>query len=84
MATAYLLTLTESDIETIASVGSRRCWSSALSSLIGGDNVLTYNEAWKVRNAIDADMVGGHNAYPMLDTSSTLCTKLHDLYQSIV
>ena len=82
--TAYLLTLTDQDIETIAFVGGRYCWSDALRSLAAGDNELTESEAWVISEAIEADMVGGHDAYPMLDTSSTLCTKLHSLYQSIV
>lgn len=82
--TAYLLTLTEQDIQTIAFVGGRYHWSSELFALEAGDNVLTEGEAWMIRDAIEADMVGGHDAYPMLDPFSTLCDKLHTLYQSIV
>lgn len=82
--TAYLLTLTEQDVETIARVGSKQFWSGSLCFLIAGDNILTWVEARRIREAIEADMVTGHNAYPGILTTSTLCTKLHNLYQSIV
>ena len=82
--TAYLLTLTEADVETIAAVGHRYCWSVSLGLLEAGDHVLTEHEAWSIREAIEDDMIGGHDAYPMLDTTSALCTKLHNLYQSII
>ena len=81
---AYLLTLTDADIETIAFVGDRYSWSDSLRSLVAGDNVMSEPEAWSIRDAIEQDMIGGHDAYPMLDRDSTLCLKLHNLYQSIV
>jgi hypothetical protein len=82
--TAYLLTLTENDVTTIAIAGNRYCWSDALCFLVAGDNVMTWGEARKIRDAIERDMVTGRNAYPTLSPTSTLCTKLHNLYQSII
>ena len=81
---AYLLTLTEQDIATIAFVGGRYGWSDALRTLEAGDNVLTESEAWAIRDGIEEDMIGAHNAYPMLHSDSTLLDKLHTLYQSII
>ena len=81
---AYLLTLTDLDVATIEFVGGRYGWSDALRSLEAGDNVLTESEAWSIRDGIEEDMIGGHDAYPMLHTDSTLIEKLHNLYQSII
>lgn len=81
---AYLLTLTEEDVKTIAFIHGRYYWTDQLFCLEAGDNVLTELEAWAIVGGIEEDMIGGHDAYPMLDTSSTLCDKLHTLYQSIV
>lgn len=83
-ATAYLLTLTEQDVDTIASLGAGYCWSYALRYLEAGDNIMTWKEARSIRSAIEKDMIEGRNAYHPLDPTSTLCTKLHNLYQSIV
>ena len=87
--TAYLLTLTEEDVETIASLGPKDFstsynWPYPLCRLEAGDNILTWSEARNVREAIEADMADGHKAYPGLDPTSPLCIKLHNLYQSII
>ena len=77
------LTLTEEDVDTIAFVGGRYGWSDALDTYDVGDNDIPEHEAWEIRDAIDSDMEGGHNAFPMLDTRSELAGKLTDFYQSI-
>lgn len=83
-ATAYLLTLTEQDVATIASFRAEGFWAWQLRVLIAGDNILTWKEARAIRDAIEKDMTEGREAYAGLDRDSTLCTKLHNLYQSIV
>ena len=77
------LTLTEEDVDTIAAVGGRYGWSDALDTYDVGDNDIPEHEAWEIRDAIDSDMEGGHDAFPMLDTRSELAGKLTDFYQSI-
>jgi hypothetical protein len=85
---AYKLRLTEEEIETIGFVGGRYCWSDSLLALDVGENVLAEHEAWAIKEAIEADMEGGHDAFPMLDTRSDvggeLADKLMALLQAIV
>ena len=82
----YTLTLTEQDIETICFVSSRYCWSDTLQSLgvSEGENTLTEPEAWELYEAIEADMEGGHDVFPMLDPGSDLASKLAAFHQSVV
>lgn len=82
--TAYVLTLTEADVEAIAFVGFRYAWSDALSGLDAGENQLTEPEAWRIAEAFASDTEGGHSPFPMLDPQSTLCEKLTAFWNSIV
>ena len=81
----YRLDLTEEDIDTIEFVGNRYGWSSNLIQvgISEGVNEFTDSEAWYIKQGIEADMEGGHDGYPMLDTSSDLCEKIHNLYLEI-
>lgn len=80
----YRLNLTDSDVDTIAFVGTRYGWSSALLSLNAGENILQEHEAWAIVEAMDEDTQGGHSYFPMLDGRSDLATKLFDFWGSIV
>jgi len=80
----YQLELTENDIKTIAFVGNRYQWSSVLQNMNAGNNDIPEHIAWDIKSSIEADMEGGHDAFPMLDTRSELCDKLYNLYQSII
>jgi hypothetical protein len=82
----YELDLTADDLTTIWFVGNRYGWSNSLIQLglSEGVNNLTESEAWGVADGINSDCEGGHDGYPMLDTRSDLCEKLHNLYLSIV
>lgn len=80
----YCLTLTEADIQTIAFVGNCYAWSDSIRALEVGVNELTEAEAWTIRDAIEADMEGGHSPFPMLDHRSHLCEKLTAFWSSIV
>ena len=73
---AYTLELTTDDLDAIAFVGDRYQWSQSLATLAEGTNELS--------EAIESDMDGGHDAYPLLDPRSDLAEKLTELYQSIV
>lgn len=79
----YTLHLTAQDIDTIAFVGQRYAWSDALRSMVEGVNGLQEHEAWAIHDAINADMEGGLDAFPMLDTRGDLANKLHALYMAI-
>lgn len=81
---AYKITLSESDIETIAFVGGRYAWADALLSLTEGENEVPESEAWEIRDAFDADCEGGHEMFPMLDLRSDLCEKLVKFYEEVV
>ena len=81
---AYTLNLTEEDILTIAFVGGRYSWSTALRCLEVGKNEIAEHEAWEIMEAIDEDMEGGHSWFPMLDDTSGLYAKLQDFWESIV
>ena len=81
----YRLDLTEDDINTIFFVSYRYSWSSNLIQvgISEGVNEFTESDAWYIKLGIDSDCEGGHDGYPMLDTSSDLCEKLHKLYLEI-
>ena len=81
---AYTLELTTDDLDAIAFVGDRYHWSQSLATLAEGTNELSESEAWLIGEAIESDMDGGHDAYPLLDPRSDLAEKLTELYQSIV
>lgn len=74
------LVLTNDDLGTIAFVGDRYAWSASMLHLNEGSNDISESEAWDIKAAIEADMVGGHDAYPMLDPRSDLCNKIHKFY----
>lgn len=76
--------LTSSDVATIHFVGGRYEWSSSLISLLvfEGRNMLDAMECLALCSAIERDMEGGHNAFPMLDPNSELCEKLYALYKA--
>lgn len=76
----YRLTLTEADESTIAFVGNRYAWSSALLRYSAGTNSLSESEAWSIANAIDDDDA----LLPMLDPRSDLASELLRLLESIV
>ena len=82
--TAYLLTLTEDDVRSIAFVGGRYAWSNALQQLEAGENHLEEPEAWHIAEAFEADTEGGHEPFPMLDHRSDLASKLTAFWASIV
>lgn len=83
----YTLTIDASGESAIQFIGSRYAWSNTLQELgydTMGEHTLSEPEAWRLQEAIDSDMEGGHNAYPLLDPRSTLAKSLTDLYTSIV
>lgn len=80
----YNLNLTPEDVETIAWVGRRYGWSTALLPLDEGDNELTEAEAWAIRDAIEEDTEGGHSPFPLLDPRSALAEKLTKFCERIV
>lgn len=82
--TAYVLELTDADVRDIAFVGARYAWAEALLGLEVGQNELTEPEAWRIKEAIESDMEGGHAAFPMLDPCSDLYEKLQRFWGSIV
>ena len=66
----YQLNLTEADINDIAFVGGRYCWSHALRHLQPGTNDITEAEAWEICDAFELDTCGSHHFFPMLDSDS--------------
>ena len=80
----YHLVLTELDVRTIAFVGDRYAWSDALRTLEVGDNELTEPEAWRIKEAFESDMEGGHSPFPLLDEYSELHGKLVAFWDRIV
>jgi hypothetical protein len=84
MKPAYVLSLTDADVRDIAFVGSRYAWSDALSALDAGENRLAEHEAWRIVEAFEADIEGGHSPFPMLDPRSDLCARLTVFWNSIV
>lgn len=81
---AYTITLTADDVETIAFVGARYSWSGSMLALEEGDNELTEPEAWAIAEAIDADCEGGHLPFPLLNERSELYATLRRFRDSIV
>ena len=80
----YILTLTALDIDTIAFVGGRYSWSNVLLAYEEGRNEIPEHEAWEIVAAFDADTVGGHSMFPMLDPRSELYAKLSDFADNII
>ncbi len=80
----YTLTLTQSEIETIAFVGHRYGWSDSLRDMSEGENKIPEHEAWSIRDMFDSDTEGGHSYFPMLSHSSELCSKLIQFMDEIV
>ena len=82
----YNLTLTEQDVETICFVGDRYGWSQSMLDygIEEGDNTISEPDAWTIQNAIESDMDGGHQPFPMLDGNSELWVKLCNFWNSIV
>lgn len=81
---SYKLTLTQEDIDTIAFVGNRYCWSSALFGLSVGENNIPEHGAWKIDSAFKRDTEGGHGFFPMLDPYSKLTYKLFAFMDKII
>ena len=79
---AYQLVLTDGDRQTIAFVGDRYEWSSALMDLDTGDETLDISEsdAWELSEAFERD----DSMFPMLDGESELYDKLLVLWEAIV
>ena len=76
----YSLPLTQDDVDTIAFVGNRYCWSEALSILTVGENRLPEYRAWEIKEAIEED-----DAFcPMLDPRSDLASKIQAFIEAIV
>ena len=84
MSAPYKLFLSREDVETIAFVGGRYAWSSALLALDEGENELAESEAWEIADAFDADAEGGHSMFPMLAPESGLYEKLAKFREAIV
>lgn len=83
----YTLRIDSDGESAIAFIGYRYAWSSTLQDLgydTMGEHTLSEPDAWSIREAIDSDMVGGHNAYPLLDPRCKLAESLTLLYNSIV
>lgn len=80
----YLLSLTADDVHTIAFVGERYGWSTALLGLDEGENLLREHEAWEIARQCEEDTEGGHSLFPMLDPSSELAGKLFTFLDGIV
>ena len=77
---------TEDEVRTICFVGKRYDWSTSLLEHIEikengtGRLELTPSELSSICEAIESDMEGGHNAFPMLAPSSELAEKLMGIY----
>ena len=80
----YQLVLSVQDLDTIAFVGDRYSWSAALRALDVGDNELSEPDAWRIKEAFESDMEGGHSPFPMLDEHSELHAKLLAFWDRIV
>lgn len=80
----YRLTLTVEDVDTIAFVGTRYGWSTALLGLDKGTNVLRESEAWAIAEQMEEDTEGGHSLFPMLDGTSELAEKLAAFLDSVI
>jgi hypothetical protein len=82
--TAYILDLTEADVRDIEFVGARYAWAEAFLDLEVGENALSEPEAWRIKDAIERDIEGGHTPFPMLDPRSRLYEKLTTFWSGIV
>lgn len=80
----YVLQLTTEDVDTIAHVGDRYSWSSALSFYPVGTHYLEEVEAWELVDSFEEDREGGHSLFPCLDCESELAEKLCVLLESMV
>lgn len=83
----YTLRIDNNGADAISHIGYRYAWSSTLEQLgydTIGEHSIPEHHAWRIREAIDDDMGGGHAAYPMLDPRSTLAESLNTLYNEIV
>jgi len=83
----YTLQIDADGANAIAFSSYRYQWSDTLERLgydTEGTHEIAEHEAWEIHEAIDADMKGGHNAFPLLDSRSALATALADLYLEIV
>ncbi len=93
--TAYMIPLTADDWSAIRFAGNRYGWSDVLLrhateetepeeangfALYG----LTEPHAWEWRDAVEADMEGGHSAFPLLDPASDLYAKLAATFGEII
>ena len=81
---AYTLILTEKDTDTIAFVGGRYGWSTALLHLNAGVNEIPEHAAWEICRQIEEDTEGGHSYFPMLDHRSELADKLIEFINRVV
>ena len=79
----YTLTLTKNDVETIAWVGYRYCWSDVLAGLTVGENGLEEYEAWEIVDAFRLDTEGGHSPFPCL-ADGNLKDKLYTFWNEVV
>lgn len=83
-----ILVLTKDEVTTIRWVGHRYGWSSALMKFGVGRNLLSQIDEWDIHAGIEADMEGGHDAFPCLDTrsdvGSDLADKLMSIYMGVV
>ena len=82
---AYTLEITEEDMQAIDFARGRYEWATVLSDETEiGTNDLTEHEAWEIREAIEADMEGGHSPFPCLCPQSELYSKLVALWEEII
>ena len=82
----YTLEIDADGADAIQFSGDRYGWSDALQRLgyaHEGTHEVPEHEAWEIREAIEADMEGGHNAFPLLASGSALASALTDFYCGI-
>lgn len=79
----FKITITDADLSPITWVGSRYCWSEALSSyfLEPGEYFLTLEDTSEIIGEFKKDMEGGHDAFPCLARGSSLYLKLIDMIE---
>ena len=80
----YTLTIDEDGMRAIDFWDGRNEWASVLRPLSEGANRLTEHEAWKIKEALEADTEGGHSMLPGLEPSSALHAELTRFMGSIV
>lgn len=80
----YTIELTEADVATLEWVGDRYGWSAEFPVREVGRHLLGEAEMWEWKEAVEADMLGGHPAFPCLDLDSDLFLKLLTLWEAIV